>query len=131
MTRYNRGIAGERAAVREAQREAARQLEEAACRRRPSLAESETSASADETESWLPGRFVVAKTPPPPSSITSKAELGRNVVRERDDVLPLAMHKCLDMDPIKKGSFFFMSSRYVEEVEDWCWFDEERRGATF
>ncbi|KAI1458831.1 hypothetical protein F4805DRAFT_456541 [Annulohypoxylon moriforme] len=128
MTKYNRGIAGERAAVREAQVEAARQLEEDACRRRPSLGSSDSSSSSsssstDEGRSWLPGKFIVKKP--------TRVPCARPAVRERPDVLPLKTDSCLDMAPIKRGSFFFMSSRYVEEVEDWCKFDEEQRGATF
>ncbi|KAI0888400.1 uncharacterized protein GGS22DRAFT_185777 [Annulohypoxylon maeteangense] len=123
MTRYNRGIAGEKAAVREEQREAARQLDEDASRRRPSLGEVETPTSAtEEKKTWLPGKFIVKKP--------TKAACGRLVV-EREDAMPLRMERCLDMAPVKKGAFFYMSARYCEDVVDWCRFSEEQQGATF
>ncbi|KAI1440493.1 hypothetical protein F5Y02DRAFT_345457 [Annulohypoxylon stygium] len=122
MTRYNRGVAGEKAAVREAQREAARQLDEEACRRRPSLGELDTYFGTNISK-WSPGEFII-KAPPPQARCV-------RFVRQRPDMLPLKTDSCLDMAPIKKGSFFFMSVNYREEVDDWFEFDEEQQGATF
>ncbi|KAI2464659.1 hypothetical protein F4781DRAFT_436193 [Annulohypoxylon bovei var. microspora] len=122
MARFNRGIAGEKAAVREAQRDAALRLEEAASRKKPSLGELETSLDGTAEAQWPSGKFA---------RNTSFKTPYRKCDKLRADALPLQMEKCLDMAPIKKGSLFFMSLDYVEEVRDWCTFDEELKGATF
>ncbi|KAI1387581.1 uncharacterized protein F4822DRAFT_430329 [Hypoxylon trugodes] len=114
----SRGIAGERAAIREEQREVARRREREASQKHPTLDRSESSVSSGssigsgDTDMSLP-KFQFLK----PS---------------RPDALPLKMENCLDMAPIKKGSFLFMSTKYVE-ADDWIEYEEELRldSATF
>ncbi|KAI1099224.1 hypothetical protein F4804DRAFT_92035 [Jackrogersella minutella] len=119
MARFNRGIAGERAAVREAQREAAQRLGEEASRLKPSLGKSTTNTTGTK---WSPNGFTVS---PPQRVPSTKFDVAKA------DAVQLNIEKCLDMVPIKKGSFFYMSVNYVEEVQDWCTFHEDQRGSTF
>ncbi|KAI0839691.1 hypothetical protein F5Y06DRAFT_302882 [Hypoxylon sp. FL0890] len=124
MVRTSRGIAGEKAAVLEEQREAARELQEEESRRKPSLGELETSLKTTKnTEKviWSPDSFKLCLLTP---------KFDKNDGRKAD-ALPLKMEKLLDMAPIKKGSFFFLSRNYVEENRGWFEFNEELDRATF
>ncbi|KAI1416442.1 hypothetical protein F5Y13DRAFT_205336 [Hypoxylon sp. FL1857] len=118
MVRTSRGIAGEKAAILEEQREAARELEEMEIRRTPSLAEVRTSLKTDKVI-WSPESFKFKYHTP-----KFDQDEGR-----KGDALPFKNEKCLDMAPIKKGSLFFMSKNYVEENKDR--YDEELDRATF
>ncbi|KAI1095554.1 hypothetical protein F5B19DRAFT_489211 [Rostrohypoxylon terebratum] len=120
MTRYNRGIAGERAAVREAQREEAKRLDEKARRIRPSLGDSKTSLITS-VQKWSPDELVMNASFRVPRDRPFK---------ERADIMPLKIDSCLDMAPIRRGSFFFMSVN-CKEVDDWFEFNEGLQVATF
>ncbi|KAI1141433.1 hypothetical protein F5Y05DRAFT_261118 [Hypoxylon sp. FL0543] len=125
MCRTSRGVAGERAAVLEAQREAARYLEEEESRRKPSRGESQTrleTTGDPEKVIWSPDSFKLS-----PYTPKYDANDGR-----RADALPLKMEQQLDMALIKKGSFFYMSKNYVEKDEDLSkLYEKELDRATF
>ncbi|KAI1662281.1 hypothetical protein F4813DRAFT_103926 [Daldinia decipiens] len=119
MARISRGIAIEKAAVRAEQRDVAVQQKQHECRKRPSLGRSMES-SKSPNGSYEPNLFLPQL----------EANLHRTC-RQEADAKPLKIERCLDMDLVKKGSFFYMSKNYVEEVDDWYQFIEEHQKSTF
>ncbi|KAI1651135.1 uncharacterized protein F4817DRAFT_325244 [Daldinia loculata] len=119
MARISRGIAIEKAAVRAEQRNVALQQKQHECRKSPSLGrsmESSTSSNGSREPNLFLPQF--------------EAHLYRTC-RQEADAKPLNIERCLDMDLVKKGSFFYMSKNYVEEVDDWFQFVEEHQKSTF
>ncbi|KAI2609974.1 uncharacterized protein GGS25DRAFT_520777 [Hypoxylon fragiforme] len=114
MAYTSRGVAGEKAAVRSAQREEALQRRNAELVRRPSVGERPPDTMRPAAIRW--DVLLLGK----------KGYKGR-----RAQAMRLEMDKRLDMDAVAKGSYVFMSCDYVEEVLDWCRFEEEGRTATF
>ncbi|OTA59666.1 hypothetical protein K449DRAFT_397284 [Hypoxylon sp. EC38] len=121
MVRTSRGIAGERAAVLKAQKDDGLRLDREERRRKPSLGELETAADGTMGARWSPIQLM------------SLLQLTKFDILEgrRPDALPLKIEKYLDMAPIKKGSFMFMSKNYVEGYTDWFGLDEDMDKATF
>ncbi|OTB09421.1 hypothetical protein M426DRAFT_6694 [Hypoxylon sp. CI-4A] len=134
MRYTSRGVPGEKAAVREAQRDAAVRLEEKNSKKSPGLGEQvafEQTTNKD-TKVWCP---------PPQfrlSTLAASAAANRPVAGKQQvnmfscgkaDAVELKIEKCLDMAEIKKGSFFFMSVKYVEDGKDWATLHEERQSA--
>ncbi|KAI0386463.1 hypothetical protein F5Y04DRAFT_122994 [Hypomontagnella monticulosa] len=106
MSHLSTGISGERAAVVMAQREGAS----------PSSGKSRngrrtTSVAGDEE--WANRQLNLLV-------------YGKDALRGRADAMMLKMDECLDMAPIEKGSFFFMSSKYVAIDEEWGNWDDGR-----
>ncbi|KAI0139148.1 hypothetical protein F4776DRAFT_618285 [Hypoxylon sp. NC0597] len=124
MVRTDRGIAGEKAAVLNAQKEAGLKLDQEESRKKPSLAVSETSLKAtnDTIETkWSPSRLTLFLQTPGKVDIWD----GRKPV-----ALPLEIEKYLDMAPIKRGGFMFMSKNYVEKHTNGFESDDDMK-ATF
>ncbi|KAK6956901.1 hypothetical protein Daesc_002183 [Daldinia eschscholtzii] len=119
MARTGRGIATEKAAVRAEQRKVALGLEADQSRKSPALGMSGSSSSSSH------GIYDPHDFRPP-----FEAYLQRSCRREAD-AKPLKIEECLDMDLVKKGSFYYMSKNYVEEVGDWSDFVEEHKKSTF
>ncbi|KAI0846168.1 hypothetical protein F5Y00DRAFT_149887 [Daldinia vernicosa] len=119
MARVSRGIAIEKAAVRAEQRNVALQQKQDECRKSPSLGRSMES-SKSSNRSYQPNSFL-----------SDFEENLHRTCRQEADAKPLKIESCLDMDLVKKGSFFYMSKNYVEEVDDWCQFVEEHQKSTF
>ncbi|KAI1803286.1 hypothetical protein F4811DRAFT_525582 [Daldinia bambusicola] len=119
MPRTNHGIAQEKAAVRAEQRNVALKLEQNQNRKSPTPGMSASAASSSR------GIFDPHDFKPP-----FEAYLQRSCRREAD-AKRLKIEECLDMDLVKKGSFFYMSKNYKEEVVNWCEFAEEHQRSTF
>ncbi|OTA90467.1 hypothetical protein M434DRAFT_398001 [Hypoxylon sp. CO27-5] len=124
MVRTSRGIAGERAAVLKAQKDDGLRLDREERRRKPSLGELETPLkTADGTMGarWSPVQLI------------SLLQVTKFDILEgrRPDALPLKIEKYLDMAPIKKGSFMFMSKNYIDERTNCFGLDEDLDWATF
>ncbi|KAI0113111.1 hypothetical protein F4814DRAFT_334716 [Daldinia grandis] len=119
MARISRGISIEKAAVRAEQRDVALQQKQDECRRSPSLGSSVDSSK-------FPTRSCE------PSLLLPQFEVHlHRTCRQEAEAKPLKIERCLDMDLVKKGSFFYMSKNYVEEVHDWFQFVEEHQKSTF
>ncbi|KAI8961191.1 hypothetical protein F5Y11DRAFT_348716 [Daldinia sp. FL1419] len=116
MPKVCRGIALEKAAVCAEQRNVTIQQELNNLRRRPSLAVP-LSRAKDIIRMRESYQFA---------PVFEEQSYGRVA-----DAKPLKIERCLDMDQVKKGSFFYMSKNYEEEVKDWSRFIEESQNSTF
>ncbi|KAI5861420.1 hypothetical protein GGS23DRAFT_598573 [Durotheca rogersii] len=131
MVCTGRGVAGERAAVLAAQRQQAQRQAERAQRLRPALGSSHSSSGPRFPESPCAsagaGPAAAAATANPFLRAVAEPAAGTR----RGQALLLDAETKLDMGLVPRGSFAFMSKAYVEEVDDWCRLQEERRSATF
>ncbi|KAI4859160.1 hypothetical protein F4820DRAFT_440662 [Hypoxylon rubiginosum] len=90
---------------------------------------SQKKVTKAEPTVWLPGVPTAEGEFTPPES-DAAAQLRRYSGPRAAEFLPSRMEAYLDMTPIRRGSFLYMSRKHVEK-DDYFSFDQEHQTATF